>query len=216
MVRSIGAALAIALAATPAGARSQRLVLVFENRSGTPGAIGLVSEGLGPVLARRGYEVIDGQEVADFQSAVHLARVDPLPAPMAGKLLMRFRADLALAVVINFVLEAAPRSRGPRANPAVGLTVRLIDGAGRVLWRNSLGILADDVRAIDRRASAIGGAVATTCERLLFALPRARASPHADEEIQVTGRRRAGGPRFPLLFPRASRVTAPAAGPRTP
>ena len=179
-------------------------MLVYENRSGNPEAIELVSSSIGGVLARKGYEVIEGGEVVDFEEAMLISHADPLPAGMANKILMRFHADTLLGVVINFVLPARPRPRGPRANSAIGLTARLVAQDGSVSWRNSMGILADDSPLSggrDNRAGAIRTTVVAGCEQLLYTLPKAKQSileEPADDLPKLSPAARRGGPRFPL------------------
>ncbi len=195
------------LLAGGASARNERVVILYENRSGNPDAIHLVSDSMGGVLARKGYEVIDGGEVLDFQEAMSLARADPLPPELAGRLLLRFHADLLLGVVINFVLPAKPRVRGPRANPAVGITARLVMPDGTLRWRNSMGVLADDAplsKGRDDRAGAIQTPIMTCSERLLYTLPKAKRGI-ADETIEEGPKpsraAERGGPRFLLKPP---------------
>lgn len=199
--------LLVALAAESAAARNERIVIVYENRSGNPDAIHLVSDSMGGVLARKGYEVIDGGEVLDFQEATQLAHADPLPPEVPGRLLLRFHADMLLGVVINFVLPAKPRARGPRANPAVGITARLVMPDGTLRWRNSMGVLADDAplsKGRDDRASAIQTPIMTCSERLLYTLPKAKrgiAEENTEDGLKPSRAARRDGPRFLLKAP---------------
>jgi hypothetical protein len=187
-----------------ADARSERIVILYENRSGNRDAIELVSSSISGVLARKGYEVIEGGEVTDFQEAMRISRADPLPEGVANRILLRFHADSLLSVVINFVFPAKPRTHGPRANPAIGLTARLVMQDGSIRWRNSMGVLADESplsSGRDLRASAIRTTVVMGCERLLYAMPRAKQSPLEEPENdlpKVSPAARRGGPTFPL------------------
>jgi hypothetical protein len=211
-----------ALAAGGAAARNERIVILYENRSGNPDAIDLVSSSVGGVLARKGYEVIDGAEVVDFQEATHLARADPLPPDIPGRLLLRFHADMLLGVVINFVLPAKPRALGPRANPAVGITARLVMPDGTLRWRNSMGVLADDAplsKGRDDRASAIQTPIMTCSERLLYTLPKAKrgiAEDRIEEGPKPSRAAERGGPKFLLKAPvRNEKVKNKPATPRS-
>ena len=197
----VGAFLAIAPLRAVAG---QRVVIIYENRSGNRAAVDLVSSSLGGTLARKGYEVVDDPEVTDFLDALHVVHVEPLAPALVNRLLLRFHADRVLAVVINFVLEAASRSNGPGSSPAVGLTAKLHAVEGAVLWRNSLGVLSDDVthgQARDSRAGAIRSVVSTACERLTFTAPKAKPVAEVVSEDSRPNSRAAqrGGPRFPLV-----------------
>jgi hypothetical protein len=185
-------------------ARGERIVTLYENRSGNPDGVELVASSVAGVLARKGYEVIEGGEVTDFQEAMRISRADPLPQGVANRILLRFHADVLLSVVINFVLPAKARTRGPRANPAIGLTARMILQDGSIRWRNSMGIIADDSALSsgrDNRAGAIRTTVVMGCERLLYALPRAKQSlleEPVDDLPLVSPAARRGGPKFPL------------------
>lgn len=195
----------------PALASNERVVVAFENRSPNASAVGLVAGSLDGVLLRKGYELVDGVEVSDFLEAEGAKGVDPLPPGMVNRMLLRFQADAVLTVVINFVLEPGPRNRGPAANPAVGMSARLVISDDEVRWRNSLGVLADDAGGKGRETAA--GAVRTTVgagsERLLYALPKAKASAFtlaAKEPLPLPTRAaRRDGPRFQLLIRRAER-----------
>lgn len=195
----------LAGSAPPAAARSERIVLIYENRSGNPAAIDLISSSIGGVLARKGYEVIDDGEVADFQEAMRTSRAEPSSPGTPNKILLRFHADTVLSVLINFVLEGAPRRRGPRASPAIGLTAKLVRQDGSIAWRNSMGVLADDSplsNGHDTRAGAIRTTVVTGCERLLYTMPKAKPSvldaPEDADQPKFGPAARRGGPRFSL------------------
>jgi len=201
--------LLVAFAAGGAAARNERIVILYENRSGNPDAINLVSSSVDGVLARKGYEVIEGGEVVDFQDAMRLAHADPLPPEVPSRLLLRFQADMLLGVVINYVLPAKPRARGPRASPAVGITARLVMPDGSLRWRNSMGVLADEAplsKGRDDRASAIQTPIMTCTERLLYTLPKAKrgiAEEATEEGPKPSRAAERGGPRFLLKPPEA-------------
>ena len=195
----------LAGSAPPAAARSERIVLIYENRSGNPAAIDLVSSSIGGVLARKGYEVIDGGEVADFQEAMRGSPAEQSSFKVPNKILLRFHADTVLSVLINFVLEAKPRRHGPGANPAIGLTAKLVTQDGSIAWRNSMGVLADDSplsNGRDTRAGAVRTTVVTGCERLLYTMPKAKPSvldvPEDVDLPKFSPAARRGGPRFSL------------------
>lgn len=196
--------------ASPALAARERVVLVYDNRSSSAHAAELASAAFEGLLARKGYEVVDGVEVKEFLGVKQPATLEPLPPGLADKLLLRFQAERLLTVVINYVLEARPRARGPRANPAVGMTARLLGPDGRVLWRaSSAAIGGESSNGRDDRASAIVGTVTTGCERLVFTLPKAKAVP--DREL----REERGRTKFPLVRQTRSMITA-ATGSTTP
>jgi hypothetical protein len=195
----------------PARAGRLRVVLAFENRSSNRAAVHLAATSLTGILARKGYEAIDSAEVSDFLEAMGVTRLDPMPPGVVNKLLLRFHADGVLSVVINYMLEARPRSRGPRASPAVGITARLVGFDDRLVWRNSLGLLADDVvssSSSGARTGGIGMTISKGTEQLLFTLPKSRRS-RPDEEVASekaavptsSAAARRGGPRFPLAGP---------------
>jgi len=216
-ISSPAALLVLALAPLRASA-GQRVVVIYENRSGNPAAVELVSSSLGGTLARKGYEVVDDAQVSDFLEALHVQRVEPLPPALTNRLLLRFRADRVLAVVINFVLDASAREHGPGSSPSVGLSAKLHGADGAFVWRNSLGVLSDDVRQSqgrDARSGAIRSVVATACERLTFTAPKAKPVAEVVSEASRGGSRAAerGGPRFPLVSARERRAAAEAARP---
>lgn len=190
MIRSVPAAAfllcALLIRATPAsGGAAERVVVAIENRSDEPRAVELVTPSFDGVLSRKGYEVVLDSTVSDFLAAMKIARVDPLPAGMADKLLLRFRADVLLTVTIDYLLESKPRARGPKASTAIGMSAKLLGPEGRVLWRSSLGVTGTTQATFNEG-----------CDRLLFTLRRAKSRPAevvADE--QGPDRR---GPRFSL------------------
>jgi hypothetical protein len=210
-------AAAALLPPAPALAGRLRVVLAFENRSSNRAAVNPVATSLSGILARKGYEAIESVEVSDFLEALHVTSVDPMPPGVANKLLLRFHADGVLSVVINYMLEARPRSRGPRASPAVGISARLVGFDDRLVWRNSLGLLADDVvsaSAGGARTGGIGMTISKGTEQLLFTLPKSRRSRPDDEVASekapvpvASAAARRGGPRFPLAGPGSTKPT---------
>lgn len=164
----------------------ERIVVAWENRSKDAQAVEQVAGNLDGVLARKGYEVVDDSSVSDFLEALAVPRVDPMPEGLPDKMLLRFRADVLLTVTIDYLLAGKPRTRGPPAGTAVGLSAKLVGNEGQVLWRGTLGT-----------SGAARTALAEGCERLLFTLRRARrtAEPEAAAGAQAAPKR---GPRFPL------------------
>ncbi|HUJ28758.1 MAG TPA: hypothetical protein VLW85_22210 [Myxococcales bacterium] len=170
--RAACCAAAALLAAAPA-APAERLVVLYDNRSGDPRAVGIVATSFDGVLRRKGHEVIDSQEVTDFLEAKKVTRLDPLPDEVADRVTLRFHADAVVAVTIDFMLDTRPRRQGPKAGRAVGVSARLVSSDGRELWRNSMGLLSDELPVGDDRPGAMDDAVGSGCERLLFSFPRA-------------------------------------------
>jgi hypothetical protein len=149
-------------------------------------------------LQRKGYEVISGPEVADFLEAVGSPHVDEMPARLVDKLLLRFRADRALAVTVSFFLEAETRDRGPNAKPAVGLSAKLLDASGALLWRNSMGAIGEDSGFGLNSADAVRRMGTSVCERLFWSFPK----PGRGKSPQATASIVEERPRFPLLIRR--------------
>ena len=158
-----------------------RVALLVENRSSSATAAGELTPALSEVLTAKGYDVVPAAEVA---SAVRAARLDGAeaaePAAME-KLRSDLRAEGVLVVTIRFVLDAEPRARGPRANPAFGVAAVLFGAGGKASWHNSMGWIADDAPAPAvfnfRRGPPKPTSVA--CERLLWSMPRGRKDPAA-------------------------------------
>jgi hypothetical protein len=158
-----------------------RIVLLVENQSSSERAAAELTPAVSEILASKGYEVIPQTEVA---AALATARGDAggtLPPAAADKLRTALRAQSVLTITIRFVLDAEPRERGPRANPAFGVTAALLGGGGKTTWHNSLGWIADDAPAPAGFGSKRGPPkpTALACERLLWSLPRGRKDPSA-------------------------------------
>jgi hypothetical protein len=166
-----------------------RIVLLVENKSSSERAALELTPAVSEVLANKGYEVVPQGEVAAALKTVGSGPDGTLAPAAAEKLRTVLRAESVLAVTIRFVLDAEARARGPRANPAFGVTAALTGGGDKVTWRNSLGWIADDAPA----PAAIGfrrgppKPTALACERLLWSLPKGRKDPSAVAVAAVEG-----------------------------
>jgi hypothetical protein len=158
----------------PGLAARERVVLLVENRSSRPDAASQMGSSIELSLQRKGYEIVSGPEVADFLEAVGSPHVEEMSARLIDKLLLRFQADRALAVTVSFFLEAQPRDYGPNAKPAVGISARLLDASGAVLWRNSMGAIGEDSGYGLNSADAVRRMGTSVCERLFWSFPKPR------------------------------------------
>ncbi|MGZ6126446.1 MAG: hypothetical protein ACXWLR_15865 [Myxococcales bacterium] len=158
-----------------------RIVVLVENRSSSERAAAELTPAVSDVLASKGYEVVPQAEMAEALRTAGADAQGTLPPGAAEKLRIALRAEAVLTVTVRFVLDAEPRVRGPRANPAFGVTAVLLGSGESVTWRNSLGWIADDAPA-----PAVFGfkrgppkPTALACERLLWSLPHGRRDPNA-------------------------------------
>ncbi|MGZ6142673.1 MAG: hypothetical protein ACXWLM_05010 [Myxococcales bacterium] len=158
-----------------------RIVLLVENRSSSERAAAELTPAVTEVLASKGYEVVPRGEVAAALATVGAGAQGALPAGAAEKLRTALRAESILTVTIRFVLDAEARARGPRANPAFGVSAVLVGEGEKTTWRNSLGWIADDAPAPGALGFKRGPPkpTALACERLLWSLPRGRKDPSA-------------------------------------
>lgn len=181
-----------------------RIVLLLENRSSSERAAAELTPAVSDVLASKGYEVIPQGEVAAALRTVGSDAGGTLPPGAREKLRTALRAESVLTVTIRFVLDAEPRARGPRANPAFGVTATLLAGGEKVTWRNSLGWIADDAPAPPAFGFRRGPPkpTALACERLLWSMPRGRKDPSAVAVVAVEGAE-------PPKAPTSTRFAAP-------
>lgn len=158
-----------------------RIVLLVENHSSSERAAAELAPAVSEVLASKGYEVVPRPEVAAELASIGAGADGTLPPGKTEKLRTALRAESVLTVTIRFVLDAEPRARGPRANPAFGVTAVLLGSGEKVTWHNSLGWIADDAPAPTGVGFKRGAPKPTSlaCERLLWSMPRGRKDPSA-------------------------------------
>ena len=172
--------LAVALVAAPpvakAAWRRDRIVVLVDGR-GDPAAKTQVGAAVAKVLAGKSYDVVPAAEVLEFLAGEDAAAGEPLPSGLRRRLAKRFRAKTLVTVGVGFLLDQRARPKGPSASAAIGLTVTLASAEDRVLWRNSLGSIGDELAAANEGARA--EMITTLCERLLWAMPQGTPNPDA-------------------------------------
>lgn len=176
MTRRLALVALLVFVAGPALA-GDRVVLLVDNRSANAAAPAEVAPALKAALARKGYEVVEGTPAA---------RAESMSPADAAKLLEKNQAKRVVVVTVHFLLDKAPRSVGPKASPAIGLTAKAFT-ADRVAWRNSLGVIADDDEETARKKKPLA---AQASARLFWSFPRGPGAAIASVEqewAEVTG-----------------------------
>ena len=139
-IAALAAAAPLLLALAPgrlaAADAASVLLLPFANSAGAIQAPEIVEAALVARIEAKGYRVVRGQDVQDFLASERLRYIDSFSATEREKLLKRFEAGSILLGTIHTFLEGA--------NPAVGISARLLDPAGRVLWSAASGLTGAD------------------------------------------------------------------------
>lgn len=172
----------------PASDPASVLVLPLANSSGGIQAPTIVEVALVARLEAKGYRVRRGEDVRGFLESARLRYIDSFSAAEREKLLARFDAGSILLGTIHSFSEGS--------NPVVGVSARMLDPGGRVLWSAASGLTGADTEgalALHRidRAEPLAGIVVS---RLTANLP----SP--GKSAGTTGRAHPLGLRSPRTF----------------
>ena len=139
-IAALGAAAPLLLALLPgplpAADPATVLLLPFANSAGGIQAPEIVEAALVARLEAKGYRVVRGEDVRNFLASERLRYIDSFSAAEREKLLRRFDAGFILLGTIHSFLE------GP--NPVVGVSARMLDPAGKVLWSAASGLTGAD------------------------------------------------------------------------
>ncbi len=119
-----------------AGSTETVVLLPFANISGAGRAQDVIEPALVGRLEERGFRVIRGEEVRAFLASERLRYIDSFSASERERLFKRFEARAAVLGTIHSFSEGE--------NPVVGLSSRMVEPDGKVLWSAAVGLTGGD------------------------------------------------------------------------
>lgn len=201
-----------------------RIAFVVQNRSTNPAAAEDVTPLVRDLLVKKRYEVVDLLELADALKG----DATGVPAASVKSAAEARKVDGIVSITVELFLDAKDREKGPNASPVIGMSARMYSPDGRVVWRNSVAVIAEQSVALSQTRYAItrgratrgtrtGAAAASAAseepkisaasvasELLLWTLPLGRASP--EELARMRAPEAVSGPVFEPL--KATRLEA--------
>jgi hypothetical protein len=188
--------LEVLLAGRAAAWTRDRISFVVQNRSTNPAAAGDVTPLVRDLLVKKRYEVVDLLESAD----VLKGDAAGLPATGVRSAAEARKVDGIVSITVELFLDAKDREKGPNASPVIGMSAKMYAPDGRVVWRNSVAVIAEQSVALSQTRYAVvrgraarGGraaapapatgdepkisAASVASELLLWTLPPGRPSP---------------------------------------
>jgi hypothetical protein len=194
-----------------------RIAFVVQNRSTNPAAAEDVTPLVRDLLVKKRYEMVD---LLDFADALK-GDAAGVPAESVKSAAEARKVDGIVFISVELFLDAKDREKGPNASPVIGMSARMCSPDGRVVWRNSVAVIAEQSVALSQTRYAITrgraargartgpaatppageepkiSAASVASELLLWTLPLGRPSP--EELARMRTPEAVSGPAFEPL-----------------
>ncbi|HEY6913003.1 MAG TPA: hypothetical protein VI356_26725 [Myxococcales bacterium] len=154
-----------------------RIAFVVQNQSTNPAAAEDMAPLVRDLLVKKRYETVDLLEFADALKG-DAAGVAPAAVKSAAD---ARKLDGIVSITVELFLDAKDREKGPNASPVIGMSARMYAPDGRVVWRNSVAVIAEQSIAVSQTRYAITRGRASRGSR-----PAPAANPPAGEEPKIS------------------------------